>query len=98
MPKLAVIQMSMTQVLQENVDKGVKLVREAAARGAQIILLPELFENYYFCQLEREEYFELAHSSGNAAHTVIFPKRAFASNEELEAFRRLASAGISKAH
>lgn len=61
MPKLAVVQMSMTQVLQENVDKAVSLVREAAQNGAQIILLPELFENYYFCQLEREDYFELAH-------------------------------------
>jgi hypothetical protein len=53
---------------------------------------------FYRVFREDEQYFELAHSLGNAAHTVIFPKRAFASDEGLEAFRRLASAGISKAH
>ena len=33
-----------------------KLVREAAADGAQIILLPELFERQYFCQERQYEY------------------------------------------
>jgi N-carbamoylputrescine amidase len=33
-----------------NIERGVKLVREAAARGANIILLQELFETPYFCQ------------------------------------------------
>ena len=32
-----------------NIVRAEKLVREAAARGAQIILLPELFETPYFC-------------------------------------------------
>jgi N-carbamoylputrescine amidase len=59
--KLAVVQMSMTDVLDENVTKAERLVREAAAGGANVVLLPELFENLYFCQAEREEYFELAH-------------------------------------
>jgi N-carbamoylputrescine amidase len=61
MPKLALIQMSMTAVLEQNLEKAEKHVREAASNGANIILLPELFENLYFCQLEREEYFSLAH-------------------------------------
>jgi predicted amidohydrolase len=34
-----------------NVANACKLVREAAARGANIILLQELFETPYFCQV-----------------------------------------------
>ncbi|AFZ67934.1 N-carbamoylputrescine amidase [Deinococcus peraridilitoris] len=59
--KLAVVQMSMSDSLEENVTKAERFVREAAAQGANIVLLPELFENLYFCQVEREEYFALAH-------------------------------------
>jgi N-carbamoylputrescine amidase len=59
--RLGIIQLSCSTVLQENVDKATRMVREAAAGGANIILLPELFENYYFPQLERQEYFALAH-------------------------------------
>ncbi len=59
--KLAVVQMSCTDVLEENLDKAEAFVREAAANGANIVLLQELFENLYFPQLEREELFALAH-------------------------------------
>ena len=59
--QLALIQMKISSNLDENVQKAETLVCEAAAKGAKIILLPELFENYYFCQLEREGYFAWAH-------------------------------------
>jgi hypothetical protein len=36
------------------------MVRAAAARGAQVILLQELFEAPYFCQLQRADFFHLA--------------------------------------
>ena len=42
--KYAGIQMSCTGSVQENIEKAERLVRAAAADGAQIILLPELFE------------------------------------------------------
>ena len=58
---LAVVQMHMTDQLADNVARAAEHVREAARRGAQVILLPELFENLYFCQVEREDYFGLAH-------------------------------------
>lgn len=35
-------------------------MRKAAADGAQIILLPELFERQYFCQERQYEYYEFA--------------------------------------
>ena len=59
--RLAVTQMSCSDNLDENLNKAENLVRQAAAQGAQIVLLQELFENLYFPQLEREEMFELAH-------------------------------------
>ena len=47
---LGAIQMSMTTDPARNVRKAEELVREAAARGARIILIPELFEDVYFCK------------------------------------------------
>ena len=61
MTKLAVVQMSMTADREQNVAKATQMVREAAAQGAQMVLLPELFESLYFCQVEREQFFALAH-------------------------------------
>ena len=48
--KYAGIQMQCSRSGEENIAKADKMVREAAANGAQIILLPELFERQYFCQ------------------------------------------------
>lgn len=59
--KLAVVQMHVTDQLEDNVSRAEAHVRDAARAGAQVILLPELFENLYFCQVEREDYFALAH-------------------------------------
>lgn len=44
----------------KNIDKAEEMVRQAAKDGADIILLPELFENLYFCQERRYEFYELA--------------------------------------
>src|SRR5262245_49206936 len=45
---------------EENMGKAERLVREAKAQGAQIVLLQELFETPYFCQDQRQELFGLA--------------------------------------
>ncbi len=58
---LAAVQMHMTSDLEDNLTRAEAQVRAAAAAGAQVILLPELFENLYFCQVECEDYFSLAH-------------------------------------
>ncbi len=62
MVKVAAIQMQCTDIVKENIKKADMLVREAAKNGANIILLPELFENLYFCQERRYEYYQLAKS------------------------------------
>ena len=46
--------------LQENLEKAEKKIREAAAEGANIILLPELFEREYFCQQRRYDFYHYA--------------------------------------
>lgn len=48
------------RIVQENLDKAERLVRKAAAEGANIILLPELFERNYFCQERRYDYYAYA--------------------------------------
>lgn len=52
---LAAIQMSMTDDVASNVTRAEHFVREAAADGATIILIPELFEGPYFCKDQRAE-------------------------------------------
>jgi len=58
---VAATQMACTWDRAANVARGEKLVREAAARGAQVILLQELFETPYFCQEHDARHLELAH-------------------------------------
>ena len=57
---VAAVQMKCSTDVEENIAKADALVREAAEKGAQIILLPELFERQYFCQERRYEYYEFA--------------------------------------
>lgn len=58
--KVAATQMSCSWDLEDNLKKAENLVRKAAAEGANIILLQELFETPYFCQQQKFEYFKLA--------------------------------------
>ncbi len=60
---VAAVQMYCNRSVAENIEAADRLVRKAAEKGAQIILLPELFENWYFCQ--EKNYF-----SYNLATTV----------------------------
>lgn len=45
---------------QQNLDKAISKVREAAAKGAQIVCLQELFTSLYFCDVEDYDNFKLA--------------------------------------
>jgi len=57
---IGVCQMQMTKSVDENIQKADSLVREAADKGANVILLPELFERPYFCQERRYDYYDYA--------------------------------------
>ncbi|RYE04676.1 MAG: carbon-nitrogen hydrolase [Sphingobacteriales bacterium] len=45
---------------QQNLDKAITKIREAAAKGAQIVCLQELFTSLYFCDVEDYDNFQLA--------------------------------------
>lgn len=62
---VAATQMSCTNDVKKNILKAESLIREAASRGAQVILLQELLETPYFCQAEDPEYFKLAREVEN---------------------------------
>lgn len=57
---LATVQMRMSASVEENIEKADKMVRQAVGQGANVVLLPELFERPYFCQERRYEYYEYA--------------------------------------
>ena len=57
---VAAIQMYCNRSREENIAAADKKVREAAGKGAQIILLPELFETWYFCQERNYDSYSLA--------------------------------------
>lgn len=58
--KVAAVQMAMCADTNTNINTAERLVRQAAEQGANIILLPELFENLYFCQEKNYNYYALA--------------------------------------
>ena len=57
---VAATQMACSWDLAGNIARAEKLIREAAGKGAQIILIQELFEAPYFCQDQIAEFFDLA--------------------------------------
>ena len=57
---VAAVQMSCSWERAENLAHAEKLVREAAAKGAHIILIPELFETPYFCIEQDSRHLALA--------------------------------------
>jgi N-carbamoylputrescine amidase len=62
MPKVKVglVQMSCTNDKEVNLNKAIEKIKEAAASGAQIICLQELFTSLYFCDVEDYDNFLLA--------------------------------------
>jgi len=58
--KIAVVQMNLNDVAENNLKKCLTWVREAAKIGAEVISLPELYSSHYFCQSEDVDNFALA--------------------------------------
>ena len=58
--KVGIIQQSCTDNVEFNCQKLVKGIREAAARGAELVVLQELHNSLYFCQVESTDHFDLA--------------------------------------
>jgi N-carbamoylputrescine amidase len=54
------VQQSCSADRQANIDKSIQGIRQAAARGARLVVLQELHASLYFCQTENCEHFDLA--------------------------------------
>ena len=59
---IGLVQMTCTPFKEENLAKAIEKTREAAAKGAQIVCLQELFSSLYFCDEENYDNFLLAES------------------------------------
>lgn len=57
---VGLVQMTCTTSKEENLRKAIEKTREAAAKGAQIVCLQELFTSLYFCDEENYDNFSLA--------------------------------------
>jgi len=58
--KVGLVQMAMSPDPAANLDRALSAIREAAAAGAGVVCLPELFRSPYFCQREDPRLFDLA--------------------------------------
>lgn len=73
---VAALQLAFTPDLEANIANVARLVHEAAARGAQVVLPPELFEGEYFCRVEDEGLFAQARPVGE--HRAVLAMQALA--------------------
>ncbi|MEG8044209.1 N-carbamoylputrescine amidase [Sphingomonas faeni] len=73
---VAALQLGFTPNIDRNIANVSRLVHEAAAKGAQVILPPELFEGEYFCRVEDESLFANAAPVGE--HKAVLAMQALA--------------------
>jgi N-carbamoylputrescine amidase len=67
--RVAALQMQMATDVATNVATAERLVRSAAQQGAQVVLIPELFEGHYFCKDQRAE--ELTRAKPVDGHPTV---------------------------
>ena len=72
--KLACVQMKCSAERRDNIDRAAAMAVKAAKDGANIILLPELFERPYFCQQRNYDFYSYAEETEqNAAVRALLP-------------------------
>jgi N-carbamoylputrescine amidase len=69
--RVGLVQMSCTPDPDQNLERALERVREAAGRSAQVVCLPELFRTQYFCQREDASLFDLAESIPGPSSTRL---------------------------
>jgi len=68
---IALVQMSCVADKQANLKKATEKIKEAAAKGAQIVCLQELFTSLYFCDVEDYENFKLAEAIPGTSTDIL---------------------------
>jgi N-carbamoylputrescine amidase len=69
--RVGVVQMAGEQQREVNLERAVAGIREAAAQGAELVCLQELFATPYFCQLEDARLFDLAEPVDGPTNTAV---------------------------
>lgn len=73
---VAALQLAFSDDIDANIAAVSELIREAASKGAKVILPPELFEGHYFCQVEDEGLF--ARAKPTEQHPCVIAMRKLA--------------------
>lgn len=68
---IGLVQMTCSANKDENLEKSVSKIKEAAGKGAQIICLQELFTSLYFCDVEDYDNFSLGESIPGPSTNVL---------------------------
>lgn len=72
--KIACAQFSCTENRDENIKTAADMVKRAAKAGANLVVLPELFEREYFCQQRRYDFYSYAEpTNDNKAIKALLP-------------------------
>ncbi len=79
---VAALQLAFSDDIDANIAHVSELVREAAGKGAKVVLPPELFESLYFCRTQDESLF--ANARPTAEHPAVRAMQKLAA--ELEIF------------
>jgi len=69
--KIGVVQMTCTASVEDNLNKAINQVKAAAAKGAEIVCLQELFTSLYFCDVEDYENFKLSEAIPGATTDTL---------------------------
>jgi predicted amidohydrolase len=81
--QVGLVQMTCTASKEENLRKAIEKTREAAAKGAQIVCLQELFTSLYFCDEENYDNFSLAETIFNNAEASFSLSRLMAMSQSV---------------
>ena len=78
---VAALQLAFSEDIDENIRNVSELVRDAAAKGAKVVLPPELFEGLYFCRTQDEALF--ANARPTAEHPAVLAMQKLAAELEI---------------
>jgi N-carbamoylputrescine amidase len=78
---VAALQLAFSEAVEENITAVGALVRDAAGKGAKLVLPPELFEGHYFCRTQDEGHFARALPAGE--HPVVRAMQQLAAELEI---------------
>ena len=92
--KIGIVQMSCTPEPEQNLERAIAHVREAASRAREIVCLPELFQTQYFCQREDIALFDLAETDSRPDDQAPGRCRARAEGHDRRFAVRAARAGV----